>query len=500
MMTVAGDISTGSPVSRRGWTTDRVVLLVLLCWQFLLVLLLPGRPAPIGDEWGVIAKVQHLAGTGRLPQARPEELDIASGSVTGDSDFRPPGYPVFVWISSLGDDRWPVIQWRVTIVQFWIVALALWLVQGIILRLCTSRLTRLLMSVVIGIQPWAFEFVHSTRPDTLTMGLATFGLAILAFYDGSSRRSMLALCFGTLILCSTLLVRPEMFAIAPVIVTFSVLATRPPLHRLITHGLIASIVFFSLAAIQVTYRTWFVGKPGVYGPERLKYMGAWNWVNTWFSTEETLELVWNFRTGASGCEFLPSSAFSDETERARILAAFRMREQSAAAASEADRVFAQVAAERVRESPIRHWVLPRIWRTTIHWVNLETSPQLLRALAEWPRPPRRIFLGCLFALRILVVGFGFFGAVLLLRRRRASLVGRAAALFGFFVIVRAVFFGPIIGAVAHRYAVSGWPPLLLTCAAGLDWFVMKAAPLRSWRPIEGLTQSHQTASDHPNGV
>ena len=448
----------------------RLLLILLLGVQLAILLAAPWPRDLVGDETSFFNKAATFASTGAFPRARPNEIDIMEGRVRGNTDYRPVGYPVLLAGLSGLRVTLPWTHWIAAITQFAAMCGALLLIHTVIWSLANNLMVLWLMTVLLGVQPWTFEYVRSLLPDSFTASITTVALVLLIRYLRTN--SLSSLLWGTVVLSFTLLLRAEMVALAPFTIAAVVIASKPPLRRLVVHGGVAAMVFASVLSVQVAYRWWFIGQPGLYGPLRGVDEGAYAWVYTWVNTERTLDFIWTMKDGRVSIEDVPARAFDSASERERIAKAFDLVRREGKLVPEADEILRAVAEERVARSPIRNWLLPRILRASQLWFNRETNSQLLGVLADVPRPIRRPFLGMLLSLRVSTLLLGIAGSAIVLRdtlRRGAQGAQFAALPFALFIILRTAYVGGVHGSMEHRYMLNAWPAMIVCATVGLNW-------------------------------
>jgi len=448
----------------------RLLLILLLGVQFAILMAAPWPPHLVGDETAFYDKAAALATTGTLPRARGNEIDIVEGRVRGNTDYRPVGYPVLLAGLSGLRVALPWTHRAAGITQFAAMCGVLLLIHTVIWSLANSRMVLWLVTALLGIQPWTFEYARSLLPDSFTASITTVALVLLIRYV--RMQSLSSLVCGTAVLSLTLLLRAEMVALAPFTIAAVVIALKPPFRRLVGHGIVASLVFASVLSVQVAYRWWFIGQPGLYGPLRGVDEGAYAWAYTWVNTEQTLDFIWTMKEGRVSIDDVPPRAFDSASERERIANAFDIVRRERKLVPEADEILRAVAAERVARSPVRNWLIPRILRASQLWFNRQTNSQLLGVLAYVARPTRRPLLGILLALRVSTLLLGIAGVAIVLRdalRRRLQGSQLVALPFAVFVILRTAYVGGVHGSMEHRYMLNAWPAMIVCATVGLNW-------------------------------
>jgi hypothetical protein len=442
----------------------------------LLTLCAPWPGAPRGDEPYYIEKAAHLRKTGRLPRATATAKAVLEHRALGYSDVRPPGYPVALAALAWGkpDDR--TLRWRCGLAQFGWAALALTAVYGLACVWLPDRLHRLAIAALFGLQPWTFDRVRSIAPDSLVTSFSTLALVGLCSYllmRGALATA--AMIVSTLILSATFLLRPEMIVLVPPLVGLAIVLRDQPWRRRWSHALAAAACFAAVLSVQVGYRTYFIGRPGVFGDFVIPDRSVYDWVHTWFGTEHEMYDFVNDVSDGKGMGHLavmPGRAFGDSWERKEI-------ERGTALATaggpswESEAIFDRVARKRIHDNWLRSFALTRVWRTCHLWLNAETSEILLSAAASVPRNLRRPVLGGLLLLKVVCLTAFLWVAAVHAGRLRSGFAGsleKATIVMAAFVVLRTVLIGLLFGFAVHRYILPAWPALLFCVAmATVEW-------------------------------
>ncbi len=451
-----------------------LLLLSLLLAHFVVVLSHYEHPL-VTDEHYYVAKGRHIAEHGRFAPAEPHAVAVEEGRAYGTSDWRPPGYPLFLAAISLGDFDHPAkgLRLRATVVQFLGVAATLIALFAITLRSGVRGAWRYLAAVLIATPPWTFAFVNDLGPDALTVPIVGASLLLVWVYVTAREPRAWPLLAATLVAGSALFFRPEMIVTAPFLVAVAFALQWLRRRVRIVHFAAASLLWCALVGAQAAYHTWHTGIPGIFGGLHIVNAGAFEWVKTWPGTEkEAYDFVYAITEARPAS--LPDRAFDDERERAEVLAIVARIQARGRYLQEDDAFFARLAAERRRAHPVRTQLL-RGWHAVNMWFNIENNSPLLTALAAVPREARRPFYGALVLLRLVI--FMLAGAAVV-RCVRAFARGRASAYDLLFVLLllyavfRTLFVGAVLNWNVHRYLLSAWPPVLwcasaaLRCAAG----------------------------------
>jgi hypothetical protein len=441
----------------------RIALFALLALQLALLLGTPADPVLRGDEEYYVSKAHYLWREHTFPPAVSNEMQIERGGY-GMGDWRPLGYPLFVALCSGGDFDVATLRRHVTVVQFLLVAAAIVAAFGLI----TRRAPRLAWpaALILGLAPWLYEYVSVMVPDCVCGPTLFAGMLLLA-----ARRTFL----GALVTTASFLFRPELIAIAVLLIAAALLFGRMG-RRELAAGVAALTL---VTAIHYAYRIEFTGValPPLFGGHRLVDRGAFAWTKTWMGTEhETQDFVFGLTNGNFTTN-LPPRAFANGAERAAVTAL--LRDVAAHGYSQrVDDAFGRLAEARMRAHPIRALVLPRIWSTLHLWINIETNSQTLAALKHVPRAVRLPLEAAALALRLALLAAFAVALVPIVRAPRGDLV---LTLFAAFVCARTLLMGLALGWCVHRFVAGAWLPLTVCALASGVIAAEDALRRRKWR-------------------
>jgi 4-amino-4-deoxy-L-arabinose transferase-like glycosyltransferase len=443
----------------------RLLLAFLLICQAAL-LIRPSRPFN-GDEPYYVDKARSFFEHGRFEHVSAEALAVERGERWGTSDWRPQGYPLFVAAVSLGDFRDSSLRPRVAAAQFALIAAAVWL----LFEIMTPRLGRehlLATTAVLGAVPWPYDFAASLSPDSLTASITFFSTVIL--WRALEKENTLLMFAGAFLMSTTLLLRPEMIVLAPVSLGAVVLLRRFDRHTLLKRAAACAAAFTIVASAQVAYRINVTGHPGFFGGLHIRDSGAFAWTNTWLGSENE---AYNFVYGLSSGDVpaLPARAFSDDEERRAVERVIFLDRTRHSYGPDLDAEFQRLAEKRKHEHPFLAIVATRLWHSVHLWLNLETSSQLLNALANVPSLIRRPILGGLLLVKLALLALFVVGAMRARKSRAPALIMLCAVI----VVGRTLVLGTALNWTAHRYMLPAWLPLLACAIGGLQTWTSRAA-------------------------
>lgn len=422
------------------------------------VIVTHSRRPPIADENYYVDKARYIHDHHRLAPADPRSLAVEDGRAWGNSDWRPQGYPVLLAVfgaGAFGDTD--ALRLRAAIVQFLSIA-ALLVALYLTVRNALTPVMRYGAAVLIALPPWTFNVVNDFGPDPFTLALAGFSTLAFASYVREGRRLLLA----SIAISFTLLLRPEMIVMPPLMIAAALLL-RSRTAKVRGADLIAAVSPFVIAiALQVGYRTWFSGRVGLFGGHHVYNRGIQDWINTWWGSEKD-GIDFAFAVSDARSASLPARASNDALERRHIEGRVALVVARGRYTAEDDAFFAELARKRERERPLMMLAL-RVWHTVHMWLNIETNTPLLETLADVPRGVRRPMLGGFVVLRVIALVLACIAAWQAIKRIRFPEPLDALVLLALtYALSRSLLMGLILNWTQHRYVDSAWP-LVLACA------------------------------------
>ena len=213
--------------------------------------------------------------------------------------------------------------------------------------------------------------------------------------------------------------------------------------------------------------------------DELVPLGFNRWAATWMADYASVEeIYWNVPGDKIDPDKLPSRAFDTPSQRDATLAVIADYNQSQEMTPELDRRFGEIAAERIRQHPMRYYVLLPLLRIADMWLRPRT--EMLPPDPRWWEfndEPKE---------SVLAVGFGllnlaYVGAALVGIARRHAAVRYAGLLVGFLVL-RSAFLGTLENP-EPRYTLECYPVVILFAAA-------MVASMSGW----GGRDAHPTAA------
>jgi len=429
-----------------------------------------------GDEPYYVSKALYLIQHGILPKADDKQAALGE-SWEGMSDFRPPGYPVFIALCNSFKFNIEHIRWRTSIIQFALMALVLVILYLIAFFALKGSKWLYLVAVILGFQPWAFEYVSSLYPDSLCASLTTISLIPLYMFI-KTRKGILETIYilaSSLLLCLTFMLRPEMIVLAPAIAIAALVIKSTRNCRVLKYVLFSGLIFLCFFSVQVGYRYYLTGKAELIPKYSYSNKGMVSWTGTWFNTEKNGMEIFGWLSAEHKMEKLPPYAFGDDYEKEEITKALSLKSVSGYT-EEVDNIFQKIADKRIKDNPFFNCVLTRMWSTANLWLNLETNVQLLNALSSMPVLIRKIILAGFLLLKIFVYFLALVSFFLLIKALRAKTLHDyhyLTMLAMTNILLITIFIGFIFAECEHRYVLKAWPSMLwCAISAIIDLYVI----------------------------
>jgi len=422
-----------------------------------------------GDESYYVSKAEYLAKHGVLPKA--DDIGMALGIKWRGTDHRPPGYPVFIALCNYPEFNIENVRWRCCVAQFVLMSVVLMILYFMACAALKGSKWTYLAALMFGIQPWAFEYSASIYPDSLTASITTLALIGLFMFIKTKKSGLEMFYFlvSILLLCSTFMLRAERILLVPIIAFTAVIIKSRKMKSILKYGCYSGLIFSLFCGMQIGYRHYITGKAELIPKYRWSNDGAVNWVHTWFNTEKSGVEGFAFGSADKRFEKLPPRAFGDELERKEIKRALSLYARSGWS-EEADKIFQEVANKRIKDNFFVNYIAPKVWRTGNLWINHETSAQLLNVVQFRPRPVRRLVIGMLSLLRLMIYLLVMTSVWTLWQHfinRNLSRNHYLTVLMLMDIFLITVFFGLVWSFNEHRYVLSAWPAMLWCAASAI---------------------------------
>jgi hypothetical protein len=327
----------------------------------------------------------------------------------------------------------------------------------------------LIAAITLGLQPWFYETSRLYLTDSLTASTFALGLLLLVFFPGrreSWARFLSGLFFG--ISAST---RPEMLFLAAIpLLVFAAITLLKWTN--LSFPRISIIVFGLFFVGNISYRVWFDGN--FLARFARAAPGLWSWTCTWpaFGAEKQ-SIRFKFFRGDLSFSQIPERAFSSMREKDQVKKAFRLRQERGAYDQEMDLIFQNVAQGRVREMPIKAFLLPRLFFTLQLWVSPLSNDFTEFYVKGIPSVLRYLFWRAVPALKLffLILGITSLWPFLKFQRWRDPQWFDVLWMMAFAtVVIRTVALGLINGSNEERYMLNAWPCLTWCALYALFWY------------------------------
>jgi hypothetical protein len=486
------------------------VFCLLMGLKLFLVLQQPLPEAWSGDAGDYFGKALYFHEHREFPRI---QWDPSSVEALAYSDFRPPGYPLFIASFLPFGTTVPAIAQSLRLAHFGLDVATTLLLLAVVWRFHNDVAYRWIAAVVLGVQPWTTSFIVTLTPDTLTTFLLVLGVAFLALFATGQRAWVrnLGLLGGSCFLSLTFLVRPEMILFAFAVISFGLVLALPgglSWRSIGRNGLLAAVPFLAIVGANMAYRWHIAQEVGIYGEFRHATPGLVQWTKTWIGSQTTKEpVIWGpLRIGPESFSELPDRAFSDDGERQSLTAAARSVAERGSMTVDEDRLFGAVARERIERDPLTYYVWNRLYCIGNFWINLSNSAHFLNAFSVLPRMLSKVLTLGFFTLKLMVLGFFVVGVVSFPYRNNHST--RALWSLSFirmgilFVLLRTLYFGAYLAIPEYRYTLVAWPFVLAVALFGFaqTWEMTKRTKrIERCDHVKGSTGFAQTPAPHWNG-
>jgi multisubunit Na+/H+ antiporter MnhB subunit len=195
--------------------------------------------------------------------------------------------------------------------------------------------------------------------------------------------------------------------------------------------------------------------------DELAARGFNRWVRTWIVDYTSVEeIYWNVPGDKIDPDKLPWRVFDSPAQRDATLALINDYNQSNEISADLDARFNELAAQRIREHPVRYWVELPALRISDMWLRPRT--ELLPSDPRWWEF-NDAFRGSITAVSVGLLNLAYIGAALVAVFWRFSAI-RYAGLLLAFVALRSAFLGTIENP-EPRYTLECYPVVMLLASA-----------------------------------
>ncbi len=396
---------------------------------------------------------------------------VREGAATVPTYIRLPGYPAFLAaiFSIFGMEHYRAVL----MVQILVDLASCFLIADMARRLLSDRAAKIAF-LLAALCPFFANYAAAALTETLEIFFTVLALdlAILGLRDWRDRRLLPWFGCGLAVACAILL-RPDGGLLLTAITgylgmmaIFSLLRKSPAsLVYFLQAGFVvvlvslAPLVPWSLRNLHVLHRFQPLAPRYANAPDEFVPMGFDRWVRTWMVDYTSVEeIYWAVPDNTMDASKLPSRAFDSEgqeEETEHLLADYNSKLHIT---PELDARFAQLAADRIRQSPVRYYLWLPLARVADMWLRPRT--EILPSDSRWwefDDDPRWSALAvALGVINLLYVSAALAGFI---RRRAFPLLG----VLLLFVLLRSAFLGTLENPET-RYTLECYPVvILLSC-------------------------------------
>jgi 4-amino-4-deoxy-L-arabinose transferase-like glycosyltransferase len=370
-----------------------------------------------------------------------------SAQVVRPTLIRLPGYPLFLaaCFAVFGTSNYLAVF----LVQMAVDLAGCALLSGLAKRLAGKR-AGLAVVWLAALCPFTANYTVVALAETLTVFCIAVAFFALERWDARSRAGEASLGWAAVVgaaLAYAVLLRPDQGLLAAAIIPVMLWVSSRRGGRTLANWLMPAVVASLIVAFPLTmwaarnWRTFHVVQPltprYANDPDEVAPLGFQRWFRTWaIDYKATYDIYWNYDDTRMSLTDLPPRAFDDAQQMEQTRALFAQYNKVKSATPAFDKVFAQLAQQRIDAHPLRYyvvlpmareldmWLRPRLELTImpVDWWNVRAHPT--RSAEE-------------IAYALLNAAYLALAMVGILRWRRHAWSGRGAvafAMFGFFVL------------------------------------------------------------------
>jgi 4-amino-4-deoxy-L-arabinose transferase-like glycosyltransferase len=318
-----------------------------------------------------------------------------SGAVIQSTLIRLPGYPLFLaaCFAVFGTGNY-----RAVVVVQMLVDLAGCALLGILAGRLAGRRAGLAAVWLAAVCPFTANYSVVVLAETLSVFCVVVAFFALERWVALGRAWGWVLAVGCAMAAAVLL-RPDQgilaAAILPVLLWLGMRWSDVGVGRRVAPAVVAALLVVLPLSLW-TARNWRVFH--VFQPLAPRYandpdeavpLGFQRWFRTWaVDYKATYDIYWNYDDTRMRVEDLPARAFDNAQQKEKTQALFARYNKVVSATPEFDAAFAQLAAERIADHPLRYyvvlpvaqeadmWLRPRFELTTmpVDWWNFDRHP------------------------------------------------------------------------------------------------------------------------------
>jgi 4-amino-4-deoxy-L-arabinose transferase-like glycosyltransferase len=299
-----------------------------------------------------------------------------SGAVIQPTLIRLPGYPLFLaacFVVFGGAKYGAVVAIQI------LLDLAGCALLGLLSERLAGRRAGLAAVWLAALCPFTANYSVVVLAETLSVFCVILALFALERWTALERAWGWAAVTGCA-LSAAVLLRPDegilAAAILPVMLWVGVRGKKPGVSPA---GVAALLVVLPLLGWGVrNWRVFHVIQPlaprYANDPDEAVPYGFQRWFRTWaVDYKATYDIYWNYDDTRMNLEDLPSRAFDNAQQKDQTRALFAQYNKVASATPEFDAEFANIAAERIADHPLRYYVVLPVARETDMWLRPRTE-------------------------------------------------------------------------------------------------------------------------------
>ncbi len=302
--------------------------------------------------------------------------------------IRLPGYPLFLaaCFSAFGDANY----FAVILVQM-AIDLASCVLLGRLAWRLGGRRAGLIALWLAALCPFTANYSVAPLTETLSLFCVVLGFFALERWDAGWRTGKQGLAWAIVIGCAlsfAVLLRPDQgllaAAIVPAMLWVGIKSRRLKLTGRLLPATVATLVVL-LSLLAWAARNWhtfhviqslaprYANDPGEVVP-----LGFQRWYRTWaIDYKSTYDVYWNYDDAQLNIADLPPRAFDNAEQLAQTRALYAQYNEVTSATPEFDQAFAQLAAQRIADHPLRYYVVLPIARELNMWLRPRTEMMVL---------------------------------------------------------------------------------------------------------------------------
>jgi 4-amino-4-deoxy-L-arabinose transferase-like glycosyltransferase len=404
------------------------------------------------------------------------------------TDARLPGYPGFLavifWLFGIGNFK------AVMLIQILVDIVTCFVIADLTRRMISDRAARIAF-VLAGLCPFLANYSAAALTETLEIFFTTLALDFAVIALDRTRESAVSMRVGNVwaatgaAIAACILLRPDggilLAAVVLYIVAVSVKSRTETKFKLFRRAVVAGIIITLVALAPLvpwTIRNFhtihhFQPLAPRYATEadELVLRGFNRWVKTWIIDYVSVqEIYWSVPGVNIDAGKLPSRAVENPFERDATLAVITDYNQEQDIDADLDARFTELAVERIRNHPVRYYVVLPTLRIADMWLRpraelLPTDPRWWEFNDDTIQSVVAVGFGLLnlayvaaALLGLITIGMGW-------GRRGPSEIRWAGLLIGF-VVLRSAFLGTLENP-EPRYVLECYPAVIVFAAAYL---------------------------------